>query len=134
MTEQDVKAIGELRRAYEAVEIPVNRFVCPTCLANADDLEKIAHSNHCSGKWDWLKVPVPGKGTFVVPVKFNPRDPTKSEIGPLPPEVAEYYEVQIIPTPYLMRKNSPAPQPPCSSPPAASPASESAVRDPAREP
>lgn len=63
--------------------------------------------------WHQLRVPVPGKGEFLVPVRFNSMDPTKNEFGELPPEVAELFEVRVVAVPYLMPRR---PLPPASPP------------------
>ena len=49
-----------------------------------------------------LQVDIDGR-QFYVPVVTCPSDPSKTTIGPLPPEVAERYEVRYFLTPFLMR-------------------------------
>jgi hypothetical protein len=52
---------------------------------------------------DYVTVTLSNGRRFLVPVRTSP-DPSKTTIGPLPPEVAEEWEVRIVPTPFLMRK------------------------------
>ncbi len=57
--------------------------------------------------WDTIKVPLADGSLAEVQMRnLTPADPSQVEFGPLPPAVAEEYEIRIVPSPFLLKKRS----------------------------
>lgn len=68
----------------------------------------------------WIFVELPNGGAGLVPVQCYP-DPARVVIGPLPPDVAEFYEVRVIAAPFLVPKAAAAASVDAAAPEAAPP-------------
>jgi len=53
--------------------------------------------------FSFLAIPAGGR-IYAVPVKLSDNYPSETVFGPLPPEVAEQWEVRWVLAPFLLRK------------------------------